>query len=97
MLRGLRVDFVHRQVSVDEREIHLTPIEYKLLTVLIKYAGKVVTRDRILKEVWGPSYTNEIQYLRVYMGHLRQKLEADPTRPQYLLTEAGVGYRLKAD
>jgi two-component system KDP operon response regulator KdpE len=96
-LRGLRVDFGYRQVFVDEREIHLTPIEYKLLTVLIKYAGKVVTRDRLLKEVWGPSYTNEIQYLRVYMGHLRQKLEADPTRPQYLLTEAGVGYRLKAD
>ncbi len=96
-LRGLRVDFAHRQVFVDEREIHLTPIEYKLLTVLIKYAGKVVTRDRLLKEVWGPSYTNEIQYLRVYMGHLRQKLEVDPTRPQYLLTEAGVGYRLKAD
>jgi two-component system KDP operon response regulator KdpE len=97
MLRGLRVDFGHRQVFVDDREIHLTPIEYKLLTVLIRYAGKVVTRDRLLKEVWGPSYTNEIQYLRVYMGHLRQKLEADPTRPQYLLTEAGVGYRLKAD
>ncbi len=96
-LRGLRVDFTHRQVFVDEQEIHLTPIEYKLLAVLVKYAGKVVTRDRLLKEVWGPSYTNEIQYLRVYMGHLRQKLEADPTRPQYLLTEAGVGYRLKVD
>ncbi len=96
-LRGLRVDFGHRQVFVDEREIHLTPIEYRLLTALISYAGKVVTRDRLLKEVWGPSHTNEIQYLRVYMGHLRQKLEADPTRPQYLLTEAGVGYRLKAD
>ena len=94
---GLQVDLVHRQVSVDGTEVHLTPMEYKLLTTLVRYAGKVVTRHQLLKEVWGPSYAGEDHYLRVYMGQLRHKLEADPTRPHYLITEPGVGYRLKIE
>ncbi len=93
----LRVDLSHRQIFVADREIHLTPIEYKLLLILIKYAGKVVTRRQLLHDVWGPSYTDETHYLRVYMGQLRHKLEADPTRPRYLITEPGVGYRLKTE
>ncbi len=72
----------------------MTPHEYRLLHVLIRYAGRVVTHHQLLKEVWGPGYTDESHYLRVYMGHLRRKLETDPTRPRYLLTEPGVGYRL---
>ncbi len=94
---GLRVDLAHRQVFMDDAELHLSPIEYKLLTTLVRYAGKVVTHHQLLKEVWGPTYTNESHYLRVYMGHLRHKLEADPTRPRYLITEPGVGYRLKVE
>ena len=94
---GLQVDLVHRQVSVDGTEVHLTPMEYKLLTTLVRYAGKVVTRHQLLREVWGPSYAGEDHYLRVYMGQLRHKLEADPTRPHYLITEPGVGYRLKIE
>ncbi len=93
----LRVDLAHRLVFIREVEVHLTPIEYKLLTTLVHYAGKVVTRDQLLKEVWGTGYSQESHYLRVYMGQLRHKLEADPTRPRYLLTEPGVGYRLKAE
>jgi two-component system KDP operon response regulator KdpE len=93
----LRVDLSKRQVCIADREIHLTPIEYKLLTTLIRYAGKVVTHRQLLKEVWGPAYAEESQYLRVYMTQLRHKLEADPARPRYLTTELGVGYRLKVD
>ena len=93
----LRVDFAHRQVLVNEQEVHLTPIEYKLLITLIQHAGKVVTRRQLLHEVWGPTYSEESHYLRVYMGQLRHKLEADPTRPRYLVTEPGVGYRLKTE
>lgn len=94
---GLKVDLAHRQVFVDDAEIHLTPIEYKLLLVLVQHAGKVVTRKQLLHDVWGPSYVDEMHYLRVYMGQLRRKLEAEPTLPRYLLTEPGVGYRLKVD
>jgi two-component system KDP operon response regulator KdpE len=93
----LRVDLAHRQVFVGAQEVHLTPIEYKLLLVLVQYAGKVVTRKQLLHDVWGPSYVDEMHYLRVYMGQLRHKLEADPTRPRYLITEPGVGYRLKSE
>ena len=75
-------------------EIHLTPIEYKLLVILVQHAGKVVTQRQLLQAVWGPAYATEIQYLRVYMGQLRHKLEANPARPRYLLTQPGVGYRL---
>jgi two-component system KDP operon response regulator KdpE len=93
----LHVDLAHRQIFVGEHEVHLTPIEYKLLLVLVQHAGKVVTRKQLLHDVWGPSYQDEMHYLRVYMGQLRHKLEADPTRPRYLITEPGVGYRLKTE
>jgi two-component system, OmpR family, KDP operon response regulator KdpE len=91
---SLRVDLARRQVFVGDREIHLTPIEYRLLTTLVKYAGRVITHRQLLKEVWGPGNVEETHYLRVYMAQLRRKLETDPARPQYLLTEPGVGYRL---
>jgi two-component system, OmpR family, KDP operon response regulator KdpE len=93
----LRVDLAHRQVFVGDQEIHLTPIEYKLLLMLVQHAGKVVTGRQLLHDVWGPAYVEESHYLRVYMGQLRHKLEADPTRPRYLITEPGVGYRLKKE
>ena len=96
-LGNLRVDLARRQVFLNEKEVHLTPIEYKLLTVLIKNAGKVLTHRQLLKEVWGPPYLTETQYLRVYMTQLRHKLEADPARPSFLINEPGVGYRLKLD
>ncbi len=92
---NLKVDMLHRIVSIDDQEVHLTPIQYRLLTVLVKNAGKVMTQQQILKEVWGPSYQENAHYLRIYMSQLRQKLEADPTQPKLLLTESGVGYRLK--
>jgi two-component system KDP operon response regulator KdpE len=91
---GLRVDLGSRQVQVDGQEVHLTPIEYKLLTALVRNAGRVVTHQQLLKEAWGPRYATQTQYLHVYMGHLRTKLEAEPARPKLLLTEPGVGYRL---
>src|SRR5574341_1564919 len=94
---GLQVDQVLRRVTVEAREVHLTPIEYRLLTTLIRYAGKVVTQQQLLKEVWGPHQTEQPHYLRVYVAQLRRKLETDPARPRYLLTEPGVGYRLAAD
>jgi two-component system KDP operon response regulator KdpE len=90
----LMVDMIHRKVMISGKEIHLTPIEYRLLTVLVKHAGKVLTHRFLLKEVWGPNYVERAHYLRIYMGTLRHKLEQDPTRPRFLLTEIGVGYRL---
>ena len=90
----LKVDMVHRKVTVNGVEVHLTPIEYRLLTVLVKHAGKVLTHQLLLKEVWGPNYVERAHYLRIYMGILRHKLEKDPARPRFLLTEVGVGYRL---
>jgi len=92
----VRVDLVQRQVLKAEQAIHLTPIEYRLLATLIRHAGKVMTQRELLREVWGPNHSESSQYLRVYMGHLRQKLESDPALPQHLLTETGVGYRLLA-
>ena len=93
----LRVDFSKRQVFVDDQEIHLTPLEYKLLLVLVRNAGKVLTHRQLLKEVWGPSYIEHTQYLRVYMTQLRHKLEQDPARPRFLINEPGVGYRFRYD
>lgn len=93
---NLKVDLLNRVVSIDEQEIHLTPIQYRLLTVLVQHANRVLTHQQILKEVWGPSYQENAHYLRIYMSQLRQKLEADPTQPRFLLTESGVGYRLKS-
>jgi two-component system KDP operon response regulator KdpE len=94
VLDNLRVDLARRQVFVGQEEIHLTPIEYRLLTTMVKHAGKVLTHRQLLKEVWGPDSVFETHYLRVYMAQLRRKIEADPARPRYLLTEPGVGYRL---
>src|SRR5581483_3257991 len=93
----LRIDLGRRQVFVADKEVHLTATEYKLLTALVRYAGKVVTHRQLLKEVWGPLHVEEGHYLRVYMRQLRNKLEANPANPQYLLTELGVGYRLRAE
>ncbi|WP_394847323.1 response regulator [Pendulispora brunnea] len=94
---GLKMDLDRRQVFVEGDEVHLTPIEYKLLTVLMKNAGKVLTHRQLLKDVWGPAYASQTQYLRVYMVQLRHKLEKEPARPRYLVTEPGVGYRLKTE
>ena len=96
-LGALQVDLMRRRVSVGGTEVHLTPIEYKLLTTLVRHAGNVLTHRQLLKEVWGPSYEEQSHYLRVFMLQLRRKLEADPARPRYLRTEPGVGYRLAAD
>jgi two-component system KDP operon response regulator KdpE len=84
-------------VLVDDKEIHLTPIEYKLLTTLIHHAGRVLTHRQLLKEVWGPSHAEDSQNLRFYVGQLRRKLETVPAQPRYLLTETGVGYRPAAE
>ncbi len=97
ILQNLRVDLAQRQVFLDDKEVHLTPIEYKLLTVLVRHAGTVITHGQLLKEVWGPAHVHEVQYLRVYMTQLRHKLERDPTRPRFLMNEPGIGYRLKYD
>ncbi|MCX7192623.1 MAG: two-component system response regulator KdpE [Proteobacteria bacterium] len=94
---GLKVDMIHRKITVNGAEVHLTPIEYRLLTVLVKHAGKVLTHRLLLREVWGPNYVERAHYLRIYMGTLRHKLEQDPARPRFLLTEVGVGYRLAVD
>ncbi len=93
---GLVIDFERRQVSVDGREIHLTPIEYDLLKYMAFNAGRVLTHRAILRAVWGPAYENEIHYLRVFFNQLRRKIEPDPGRPRYLLTELGIGYRLRS-
>jgi two-component system KDP operon response regulator KdpE len=92
---ALRVDLTARRVWRGGEEIHLTPTEYKLLTTLVRHAGKVLTHRQLLKEVWGANYANQSHYVRVYMAQLRQKIEADPARPRLLLTEPGVGYRLR--
>jgi two-component system KDP operon response regulator KdpE len=102
--RTLRVDLAARLVFVTDqatnpqspgrREVRLTPMEFKLLAFLVKHAGKVLTHQMILKEVWGPQHASDVQYLRVYAGELRKKLEVDPAQPRFIITEAGVGYRL---
>lgn len=91
---GLRIDFVGKQVFVDEVEVRLTPIEYRLLALLAQHAGKVLTHSFLLKEVWGPAYTDSTHTLRVHMAGIRQKIEPDAAHPKYLRTETGVGYRL---
>ncbi len=91
----LRVDLAKREVFIRTRQVHLTPIEYKLLALLIQHAGKVVTQRQLLLDIWGQAHEEQTQYLRIYIHQLRQKLEADPVRPRYLVTEAGVGYRLR--
>jgi len=93
----LKVDLAGRRVFVKETEIHLTPIEYKLLTALVRHAGKVLTHRSLLQDVWGPHHVQETHYLRVFMASLRRKIESDPAQPRYLLTEQGVGYRFAAE
>lgn len=93
-LANLKVDLVRRHVYLDGGEIHLTPIEYCLLGVLIQNAGKVMTHRQLLREVWGPAHSEDSHYVRIYMAQLRRKLERDPVQPRLLLTEAGVGYRM---
>ncbi len=94
---GLKVDSAKRIVWVNTVEVHLTPIEYKLLTMLTKHAGKVVTHKQLLSEVWGKNAGTQSHYLRLHTQHLREKLGDDATKPKYILTEAGVGYRLKCE
>lgn len=87
------VDFERRQVARDGQPVHITPIEFRLLAALVNNPGKVLTHRQLLRDVWGPAYVERSHYLRIYMGHLRQKLEADPAQPRYFLTETGIGYR----
>jgi two-component system KDP operon response regulator KdpE len=96
-VRDLTIDLAMRRVFAGGEEVHLTPIEFKLITALVHSAGKVLTHRQLLKEVWGPQQVQETHYLRVFMANLRRKLEADPAQPQYLLTEQGVGYRLVSE
>ena len=96
-LGDIRVDLANRTVDKAGASVHLTPIEYRLLSTLIRHAGKVMTHRELLREVWGPSYAENNQYVRIYMGYLRQKLETEPAQPRYILTETGVGYRLLAE
>ena len=91
---AVEVDFAMRTVQRDGLPIHLTPIEYRLLVSLARHAGRVMTHRQLLQEVWGPSRLDSAHYLRIYMGHLRQKLERDPAQPEHIVTETGVGYRL---
>jgi two-component system KDP operon response regulator KdpE len=96
VLDGLEVDLAARRVVRDGEEIHLTPIEFKLLALMVRHAGKVLTHRQILRDVWGAAYVEHPHYVRVFMAQLRRKLEPDPARPRWLLTETGVGYRMRA-
>jgi two-component system KDP operon response regulator KdpE len=91
----LQVDFDLRSVLVAGREVRLSPIEYQLLTVLMRSPGRVLTHQQILRQVWGPRYAAQLNYLRVYMKKLRHKIELEPARPKYLVNELGVGYKLQ--
>jgi two-component system KDP operon response regulator KdpE len=96
-LGDTHIDLARRTASRAGQTLHFTPIEYRLLAALAKQGGMVVTQRQLLREVWGPDHVEQPHYLRVYMKQLRQKIEPDPTQPQYLLTEIGVGYRLRTD
>lgn len=93
----LTVDFGRRKVSIADEQVHLTPTEYKLMVLLAQNAGKVVSQESLLRDVWGPGHAKRSHYLRVYMGNIRQKLEKEPARPRYIVTIPGVGYRLKME
>jgi two-component system KDP operon response regulator KdpE len=97
MLGDVTIDFEKRRAARSGAEVHLTPIEFRLIACLAKHLGMVVTHRQLLREVWGPSHAGDTHYLRIYMKQLRDKLEADPVRPKHLVTETGVGYRLVAD
>jgi two-component system KDP operon response regulator KdpE len=90
----LSVDLAARRVQLDGVDVHLTPLEFKLLSTLVQYRGKVITHRQLLREVWGAAHVESPQYLRIYMRALREKIEPEPAKPRYLLTEVGVGYRL---
>ncbi|RME89869.1 MAG: DNA-binding response regulator [Anaerolineae bacterium] len=90
------VNLERHQVEVRGKPVNLTPTEFNLLVYLMEHAGKVLPHEAILKKVWGPEYGNETEYLRVYIGHLRQKIERDPSNPEYIFTERGIGYRFEA-
>jgi two-component system KDP operon response regulator KdpE len=92
---NVAIDFSRRLVTRAGQTVHLTPIEYRLLSTLLSHPGKVMTQRNLLREIWGPSYVESSHYLRVYVGHLRHKLEEDPTQPRHFLTETGVGYRFQ--
>jgi two-component system, OmpR family, KDP operon response regulator KdpE len=94
---GLEVDLARRRVVVRGDEVQLTPTEYELLRLLVSHAGKVLTHGQILKQIWGAAYAEQQNVLRVNISNLRQKIEEDPSRPRYIVTELGVGYRLKSD
>lgn len=94
---GVRVDLASRQVLRNGTEVHLTPNEFKLLALLIRHSGRVVTHRMLLTEVWGPAYAEELHYLRVFFSQLRQKLEDDPAQPKLVINEPGVGYRIRAE
>lgn len=93
----LKVDFATRQVFLRGKEVHLTPLEYKLLSTLVRHAGKVLTHKDLLTQVWGAAYAKENHYLRVFMGQLRHKIEEEPAKPKFLTTEPGVGYRFRTE
>lgn len=92
---GLTIDLEDRTVRRDGQEVHLTPIEFDLLRVLAQHLGRLVTQRQLLQEVWGPQYVEESHYLRVHVAHIRAKIEPDPAQPRYLITEPGIGYRLR--
>ncbi len=91
---AVKVDLALRIVTRGGEPVHLTPLEYRLLATLVRHAGRVLTHRQLLRDVWGPSHVESHHYLRIYMAHLRQKLEADPAQPEHIVTETGVGYRL---
>ncbi|MGH4137621.1 response regulator [Clostridium sp.] len=94
MVKDLKIDFEKRKVTILDSEIHLTPMEYKLIELMSKYAGRVLTHKYIVDEIWGNYFDNDSQSLRVFMANIRRKIEKDPAQPQYIITEVGVGYRL---
>lgn len=94
---NVEMDLLHHKVTRDGKEVRLTPTQYKMLALLVQRCGQVVTHRQMLREVWGPQYATETNYLRVYMKQLREKLEDDPSEPRYLLNEPGIGYRLQSD
>jgi two-component system, OmpR family, KDP operon response regulator KdpE len=96
-IEGLEVDLTRRRVSVHGEEVQLTPTEYELLRLLVTHAGKVLTHSQILRQIWGVAYMEQPHVLRVNISNLRRKIEQDPTRPRYILTEPGVGYRLRTE
>jgi two-component system KDP operon response regulator KdpE len=93
----LEIDLANRSIRRDGEEVHLTPIEFDLLAELAEHPGRLVTHRQLLREVWGPGYDDETHYLRVHFAHVRAKIEPDPSNPRYVITEPGIGYRLRAE